>query len=67
MSYRDVVKICRFVSMASAPAMILVMLLSYAGLLARGVARVDVLILLAVGLLTTFGAWATSSRARRRG
>jgi len=47
--------------------MIAVMVLAYAGLLAHGVARVDVFILLAVGLLATLGAWATSSYARRRG
>jgi hypothetical protein len=64
---RDVLKICRFVSYGSAPAMVAVMVLAYAGLLARGVARVDVFILLAVGLLATLGAWATSSYARRRG
>jgi hypothetical protein len=64
---RDVLKICRFVSYGSAPAMIAVMLLAYAGLLGRSVARVDVFILLAVGLLATLGAWAASLYARRRG
>jgi hypothetical protein len=67
MNPRTVIAILRFVGIASAPAMIVVMLLAELGWLDRGIARVDVLVLLIVGLAATFGAWATSSAARRRG
>jgi hypothetical protein len=67
MKQHDVLKILRFVSLASAPAMVAVMLLAYAGVLPRPMARMDVLALLVVGLLATFAAWATSTSARRRG
>jgi hypothetical protein len=67
MTRHDLLKILRFVSMASAPAMIAIMVLAYAGWLPRGLARIDVFALLVIGLLATLGAWATSTAARRRG
>lgn len=67
MGRRDIIQMLRFISLASAPAMVSVMALAYAGLLPRGIARIDVLVLLVVGLLATFAAWATSSSTRRGG
>jgi hypothetical protein len=43
----------RIVGYGAAPAMVLVMVLSFSGLLARGVARADVLVLLVVGLVAS--------------
>jgi hypothetical protein len=67
MTPRTLIYVLRFVSRATAPAMVLVMLFAYLGLLSRGIARADVFVLLVVGLAATFGAWATSNAVRRRG
>jgi hypothetical protein len=67
MNPRTIISVLRFVGVASAPAMIVVMLLAELGFLNRGIGRIDVLVLLVVGLAATFGAWATSSALRRRG